>query len=252
MYHNRIIPCLLLDGQGLVKTVNFRNGRYLGDPINAVKIYNDSEVDELIFLDINASREKRRPNFGYLTKITQQCFMPVCYGGGVGNIDDITRLFQIGFEKVSINANLRMDMKLIADAAEIFGTQSLVGAMDVKKVGADKWEVRFCNDTKGHGINPIEHAKAIEKAGAGELLINSIDRDGCMNGYDLDLIAMISRNVNIPVIACGGAGSLEDCKKAVEYGASAAAAGSLFVYWGRKHAVLINYPDSMEISNIFN
>ena len=248
MYHNRIIPCLLLDGQDLVKTINFENRKYLGDPINAVKIYNDSEVDELIILDINATRENRGPDFSYLEKITQQCFMPICYGGGVKNIEDVRHLFEIGFEKVSVNSALKNSYELLQQSAEIFGSQSIVGAIDIR-TKRDGKRIYFNNGREKSFINPIEHVKNIEKNGAGEILINSIDRDGCMNGYDLELISDISRSVGIPIIACGGAGSLSDCKKAIEAGASAAAAGSLFVYWGRKHAVLINYPESEEIDS---
>lgn len=250
MYHNRIIPCLLLSGQGLVKTINFKNRRYLGDPINAVHIYNDSEVDELIFLDINATKEQREPDYEYLSKIAQQCFMPLCYGGGVKSISEIRRLFEIGFEKIAINSSLHYNPEILMEASDTFGSQSIVGAMDVKTVKHGKKSVYVCNGKLNTKTDPIEYAKKLEQLGAGELFVNSIDNDGMMAGYDLDMIEKISQTVNIPVIACGGAGSLQDCRKAVDAGASAVAAGSLFVYWGRKRAVLINYPDKEEIEKV--
>lgn len=251
MYHNRIIPCLLLSGRGLVKTINFKDGRYLGDPINAVHIYNDSEVDELIFLDINATKEKREPDYAYLSKITQQCFMPLCYGGGVKNISEIKRLFEIGFEKIAINSALYYNPRILSEASEIFGSQSILGAIDIKSDRNGHKSVYICNGKINTKTEPVEYAKRIEELGAGELLVNSIDQDGMMAGYDLDMIERISGAVNIPIIACGGAGNLRDCKKVVDAGASAAAAGSLFVYWGRNKAVLINYAGKEEIEEVF-
>lgn len=251
MYHNRIIPCLLLDGQGLVKTVKFAAGRYLGDPINAVRIYNDSEVDELIFLDISASKHGRGPNYKYLAKITQQCFMPVCYGGGITNTDEIRRLFEIGFEKVSVNAALGISYQILAEASEIFGSQSIVGAMDVRRAESGERKVYIKNGSVQLDIGPVEHAVNMERCGAGEILINSIDNDGVCEGYDIELIRDITKAVGVPVTACGGAGTLKDCRDVADAGASAAAAGSLFVYWGRKKAVLINYPDKEEIGKVF-
>ena len=254
MYHNRLIPCLLLDHGRLVKTTQFKKPRYLGDPLNAVRIYNDREVDELIFLDINASRERRHPDLEYLQKITAQCFMPVCYGGGVSNMDDVRDLFRIGFEKVSINASAADNIELIREAAEVFGSQSIVGAMDVAEsgsAGSGRYAVKILNGRKRVSKNPVEYAKRLEEAGAGEILVNSITRDGSMHGYDTELIRNISAEVSVPLIACGGAHDIEDCKEVCDAGASAAAAGSMFVFYGRNRAILINYPDQDVINRSF-
>lgn len=251
MYHNRLIPCLLLDNGKLVKTVQFRKPVYVGDPINAVKIYNDREVDELVFLDINATRMHRRPDFEYLKKITEQCFMPLCYGGGITSLEDIGMLFRIGFEKVSINAAALDHPELIKEAAGVYGSQSIVGAMDVGKNLFGKAVVKTENGTHGTKYNPAEYAKRLEDAGAGEIFLNSITQDGMMDGYDYELIGEVAQSVQVPVIACGGAGSLQDCKKAIDSGASAAAAGSIFVFWGVNKAVLINYPDSVQTAALF-
>lgn len=251
MYHNRLIPCLLLDNGKLVKTVQFRKPVYVGDPINAVKIYNDREVDELVFLDINATRMHRRPDFEYLKKITEQCFMPLCYGGGITSLEDIGMLFRIGFEKVSINAAALDHPELIKEAAGVYGSQSIVGAMDVGKNLFGKAVVKTENGTHGTKYHPVEYAKRLEDAGAGEIFLNSITQDGMMNGYDYELIGEVAQSVQVPVIACGGAGSLQDCRKAIDSGASAAAAGSIFVFWGVNKAVLINYPDSVQTAELF-
>lgn len=251
MYHNRLIPCLLLKNQGLVKTIQFNKERYLGDPLNAVRIYNDKEVDELVFLDIMATHNGKGPDFDYLKKITEQCFMPVCYGGGISNLDEVGKVFEIGFEKVAINSATYKNNELIERAAEIYGSQSIVGSIDVKKNSHGNNKVYILNGRINTDIAPVEYAQSMEKAGVGEIIINSIDHDGMMDGYDYDLIREVSENVSVPVIACGGAGNLNDCCNAINSGASAAAAGSLFAFWGRKHAVLINYPDIEDIDRIF-
>ncbi len=251
MYHNRLIPCLLLDNGRLVKTVQFRKPVYVGDPINAVKIFNDKEVDELIFLDIDATRSHKRPDFAYLKKIAEQCFMPLCYGGGVTSLEDIGTLFRIGFEKVSINAAAADHPELIGEAARVYGSQSIVGAMDVGKNLFGKAVVRVQNGARNTGYSPREYAKRLEEAGVGEIFLNSITRDGMMSGYDCELIREMSDCVQVPVIACGGAGNLEDCRRAIDSGASAAASGSIFVFWGANRAVLINYPDGVETAALF-
>ena len=188
MYYNRIIPCLLLQKQGLVKTVGFKKPVYIGDPINAVKIFNDKEVDELIFLDIDAAREKRSPNFSYLKIIAEQCFMPLCYGGGICTIEDIRRLFYIGFEKVSINTSIISNPELISEAAGIFGSQSIIGAMDVKKNVFGRNTIYTLRGKRTTGKTPVEYAKYLESLGVGEIFLNSIDRDGKMNGYDYTMV----------------------------------------------------------------
>lgn len=251
MYHNRLIPCLLLKNQGLVKTIQFKKERYLGDPLNAVRIYNDKEVDELIFLDIMATHNKKGPDYKYLKKITEQCFMPVCYGGGISSIDEVGKIFEIGFEKVAINTAAYNNIELVSKAADIYGSQSIVGSMDVRHDHHGDNKVYILNGRKNTRISPVEYAQTLESAGVGEILVNSIDHDGMMDGYDYSLIKEISENVGVPVIACGGAGKLIDCYDAIQSGASAAAAGSLFAFWGRKHAVLINYPESDDIDRMF-
>lgn len=251
MYHNRLIPCLLLDNGKLVKTVQFKKPVYVGDPINAVKIFNDKEVDELVFLDINATRARKSPDFAYLKKITEQCFMPLCYGGGITSLEDIGMLFRIGFEKVSINAAAVDHPELISEAAKVYGSQSIVGAMDVGTNLFGKAVVKTVNGAHSTKYSPGEYAKRLEEAGAGEIFLNSITQDGMMEGYDCELISEVADSVRVPVIACGGAGSLQDCKRAIDSGASAAAAGSIFVFWGVNKAVLINYPDSSETAALF-
>jgi cyclase len=252
MYRSRVIPCLLLQDEGLVKTVGFAKPTYIGDPLNAIRIYNQKEVDELIFLDIDATKNKREPNYDYLRKIADQCFMPLCYGGGITTLEQIQKIFALGFEKVSLNAAAYYNPDLIKEAAGRFGSQSIVAAMDVAVDKKGTPEVRLVNGRIRTGKDPAEYAGYLEELGAGELLINDITRDGTMTGYNEALIREIAERVSIPVIACGGAGKLEDCAGVIRAGASAAAAGSLFVYWGRLRGILINYPDEQELNRVLN
>src|SRR5512134_1823930 len=252
MIRPRVIPALLLQGQGLVKTVKFRNPTYLGDPINIVRIFNDKEVDELVFLDINATNENRPPAFKMLANITSECFMPLGYGGGICSMDDIKTLLSIGIEKIILNTSAVENPALVRAAADYAGSQAVVISIDVKKSFLGKYEVWTRSGKKGTGLDPVKHAIEMEKQGAGELLINSIDRDGTMQGYDLDLIRRISDAVSIPVVACGGAGSVADLAAAVRIGgASAAGAGSLCVFHGPHRAVLINFPSPAELESAF-
>lgn len=250
MQNVRIIPVLLLKGMGLYKSVKFKDLKYVGDPINAIKIFNEKEVDELVFLDINASVNNKEPNYQMLADIASECFMPLCYGGGIKNIDQIERILYAGVEKISINSSAFDNPQLVYDAAKKFGSSTIVVSIDVKKGFLSGSSVYTLSGTKSTKKNPLEFAKYMEDQGAGELLINSIDHDGTMKGYDLDLIKTISRSVSIPVIACGGAGSIEHFKEAVGQGASAVAAGSFFVFQGKHRAVLITYPDRKEIETI--
>jgi cyclase len=254
----RIIPCLLLNETDLVKTTQFENPRYIGDPLNAVRIFNEKEVDELIFLDITTSRKKNpQPikNNQYildiLSKISDECFMPLTFGGGIRDIEDIRKLLKTGVEKVSINTYGIENPSFIKEASSTFGSQSIIVSIDVKKHRDSSYEVFTHGGTKSTGLDPVSLAIEMESMGAGEILINSIDRDGTMKGYDIELIKNVSNKVNIPVIASGGAGKLEDFSDAINEGnASAAAAGAFFVFIGRKRAVLINYPNKKEIENI--
>jgi len=247
MIRPRVIPCLLLQNRGLVKTVKFKDPKYLGDPINIVRIFNDKEVDELIFLDITATIEKRRPPFEMLAKITSECFMPLGYGGGIRSLDDIKALLSLGIEKIILNAYAFEDAGFVREAAAYGGSQAVVISMDVKKNLLGRYEVFTHDGRKATGLDPVKHAVAMEKQGAGELFVNSIDRDGTMQGYDLELVRRVSSAVQIPVIACGGAGKLQDLADAIKVGgASAAAAGSMFVFQGPLRAVLISYPSPEE------
>jgi len=247
----RIIPCLLLDGRGLVKTVRFQNPKYVGDPINAVKIFNEKFVDEIIFLDISAAREGKGPNFEFISEIASECFIPFCYGGGIRTIQDAKKLYCIGVEKVSVNSAAIENPALIKELADQFGSQSVVAAMDIKKNWLGKYMVMKNQGKIKTSQKPLEYALRLQNLGAGELLVNSMDSDGTMEGFDLDILSELSDNVSIPLIACGGAGSLEHIKKVLEdTGISAAAAGSLFVFKGKHRAVLINYPSRENIKSI--
>ncbi len=239
----RIIPCLLLLHKGLVKTVMFKDPKYLGDPINIVRIFNDKEVDELVFLDISATVENRPPSFDLLRNITSECFMPLGYGGGIKSIEDIRNLLAIGIEKVILNTSAIEKPALIRSAADYAGSSSVVVSMDVKRKRIDGYEVMSHSGKRGTGLDPVSHAVEVEQLGAGEILLNSIDRDGTMQGYDLELVRQVSEAVSIPVVACGGAGKIQDLADVIRLGgASGAAAGSLFVFQGPLRGVLISYP----------
>lgn len=252
MLRPRVIPCLLLKNKGLVKTVQFQNPVYVGDPINAVRIFNDKEVDELIFLDITASLERRPPPFEFISKIAEECFMPLCYGGGIRKLGDVKTILSLGVEKVCINSYAVENPNFIRAAADLAGSSSIVVALDVKKNSQGTYELYTYSGTKPTGIDPIQWATQMEKMGAGELLLNSIDRDGTMQGYDIELIKRVTEAVSVPVIACGGAGKISDLAQAVHEGkASAVAAGSMFVFHGKHRAVLINFPTPQELAEAF-
>lgn len=252
MFRPRVMPCLLLQGKGLVKTIKFKDPTYIGDPINAVRIFNDKETDELIFLDITASREKRSIYIDIVKQIGDECYMPFAVGGGINSIQKIREILSAGAEKVVINSFAVENPDFIKEASNIFGNQSIIVSIDVKKKLFGKYEICTMNGRKASGIEPISFAKLVEEKGAGEILINSIGNDGTGMGYDINLIKCISDSVNIPVIACGGAGNFNHFAIAVNEGhASAVAAGSLFVFHGRKKAVLISYPKEKELEKIF-
>jgi imidazole glycerol-phosphate synthase subunit HisF len=251
MLRTRVIPCLLLKGKGLVKTVKFKDPKYVGCPINAVRIFNEKEVDELIFLDITSSVEQKDLLFKYIAEIASECFMPMCYGGGIKSIEDMEKLFNLGVEKVSLNSIIFKNRSLIQEAAKLFGSQSIVVSMDVKKGFFGKYEVYTLSGRKNTKQDPVTLAKEVEDMGAGELLLNSIDRDGTMQGYDIQLLQKVTKAVSIPVIAVGGAGNINHFAEAVgQGGASAVAAGSMFVFHGKHRAVLITYPEIKELGNI--
>lgn len=244
MLQTRVIPCLLLKDDGLVKTIKFKNPAYIGDPINTVRIFNEKEVDELIFLDIQASVLNSEPNYKLLAEIANECFMPLAYGGGLKKLDQVKRIFNIGLEKVAINTSACVNPNFITDIANLFGNQAVIASIDVKKNFFGKNEVVYKSGSQKQKLSPIEWAKEIENKGAGEILLTSIDRDGTWSGYDLELIKSITSVVNIPVIANGGAGSIKHLVEGKKIAnASALALGSMVVYQKQGMGVLINYPE---------
>ncbi len=248
MLRPRIIPCLLVKDGGLVKTQKFDQPKYVGDPINAVKIFNEKEVDELIVIDIDATAEGRGPDYTLIKNLAAECNMPLCYGGGVTAVDQVDQIISLGVEKVAMSSAAISDPDVIRKAAEVVGGQSIVVVMDVKKSRfRDRYELYTHNGTRRTGINPAEFARRAEDLGAGEIVVNSIDRDGMMQGYDLDLVRVVRESVTLPVTVLGGAGSLEDISALIDsFGIIGAAAGSLFVFKGVYRAVLINYPSREE------
>lgn len=248
MLYPRIIPCLLVKDNGLVKTVNFKNPKYVGDPINAVRIFNEKEVDELMVFDIDAALEKREPDYNMIEHLAAECRMPLCYGGGVTNSGQIQRIVQLGVEKVAISSAAIESPNLVAEAAECVGNQSVVAVLDVKKNSiSGQYEVWTHGGRKATGKCPLELAAQMERLGAGEIVINSIDNDGIMKGYDLVLVEKMRKSISVPLTVLGGAGSLNDVSLLInKYGAIGAAAGSLFVFKGVYRAVLINYPNRAE------
>jgi cyclase len=248
MLRPRIIPCLLVQNNGLVKTVNFKSPKYVGDPINAVRIFNEKESDELILLDIDATINKVEPDYKLIARLAAECRMPLCYGGGVCTTEQAKKIISLGVEKVAISTAAIKTPHLISDVAEEIGSQSVVVVLDVKKRSLEgQYEVWTHNGKNNTGRCPIEVAKDVEKRGAGEIVINSIDHDGEMKGYDLALPKKIREAVSLPMTILGGAGSLQDIRNLISnFGIVGAAAGSLFVFKGVYKAVLINYPSAIE------
>lgn len=248
MNKTRVIPVLLLRGKGLVKTTKFKDPSYIGDPINSVRIFNEKEVDELVFLDITATPEGRGPDFELLFDIAGEAFMPMAYGGGITTIEQMKRIFSLGFEKIIINSAAYSTPNVIREAVAIYGSQSIIGCIDVKKTLLGRYELYSHSATNKQSIDLKTHLKNLITLGIGEILVNTIDRDGTMNGYDLKLLREVTSSVNVPVVACGGASGMADFVAAVkEASVSAVAAGALFVYMGPHRAVLINYPPRKEI-----
>ncbi|NVK18574.1 MAG: imidazole glycerol phosphate synthase subunit HisF [Methylocystaceae bacterium] len=243
MLTTRVLPCLLIKEGGLVKTTKFKKPSYVGDPINAVKIFNKKEVDELVVLDIEASQQGRGPDYDMIRDFVSEAFMPLAYGGGITTLEQARELLSIGVEKIVVNTALETHPDLISELAEVFGAQAVVAAMDVKKGLLKGYDAYSLNGSKALKRNIVEFAKELEAKGAGEIFLTAIDRDGTMAGYDLKLISEIADAVDIPVVANGGASSVEDFEKAVKAGASAVAAGAMFVYHGPHRAVLISYPE---------
>lgn len=252
MLRPRIIPTLLIQDNGLVKTVNFKNPKYVGDPINAVRIFNEKEVDELAVFDIDATVLGKEPNYSLIERLASQSMMPLCYGGGVKTIQQAQQIFSLGIEKIALSSAVIQNPKLITQISERVGSQSVVVVLDVRKKILGGYEVYTHNGKKATGISPIKFVEEAQKLGAGEVVINSIDRDGVMKGYDLDLIAKVREKITLPMTVLGGAGSLEDIEKVIDiHSVIGVGAGSLFVFKGPYKAVLINYPTQIEKNKIF-
>jgi cyclase len=250
MLYPRIIPCLLVHNKGLVKTTKFKEPKYVGDPINAVKIFNEKEVDEIIVVDIDASSKGKEPDYKLIEKLAIECRMPLCYGGGIKTLEQAQRIFSLGVEKIAISSLAIENPSIITNMANRVGNQSVVVVLDVKKKTlSNKYEIYIHNGKKNTGLDPIIIATQLQNIGAGEIVINSIDKDGLMNGFDLDLINKIRDVITIPLTVLGGAGSLDDLGTVIqEHGIIGVAAGSLFVFKGKFKAVLINYPTTIEKS----
>jgi cyclase len=243
----RVIPALLIHHGGLVKSVRFRNYKYVGDPINAVKIFNEKEVDELVVLDIGATAEKRGPNLQQIREIASEAFMPLAYGGGITTVEEIRALIACGIEKVVLNTCVNSNPRLITEAAKVIGSQSVVVSIDTRKNFWGNYRVYVKNGKINTGKEPGDYARIAERAGAGEILLNAINQDGTFGGYDTELIGRVCSQINVPVVALGGAAKLSDFRTAIGYGASAVAAGSMFVFQMPHKAVLISYPSQKEL-----
>jgi cyclase len=253
MLKTRVIPCLQLVENSLVKTVKFDDYSYVGDPINTVRIFNELEVDELCFLDIRASVQKREPNIELLHQIADECFMPLSYGGGVKRFETAKQILSIGFEKIVLNTQAFNDVELVPKVSEHFGSQSVIGSIDVKKNIWGKYQVYINDGTEKIALDAIEWAQKLEKLGAGEILITSIDKDGTWSGYDIDIVRKITNAVGVPVIANGGAGSVDHIRDVVKQGgASAVALGSMVVYQKKGMGVLVNFPDKKALELALN
>lgn len=243
----RIIPCLLVHNKGLVKTVKFKEGKYVGDPINAVKIFNEKESDELMVLDIDATVENREPDYKMIENLATECRMPLCYGGGIKTVEQATRIFNLGVEKVALSSAAIENPELIANIAKEVGNQSVVVVIDVKKRMFGGYDIYTYNGIKKTKVDLEKFIIDLQSSGVGEIVINSIDNDGVMKGYDLNLIEKIKPLIKVPITVLGGAGSLNDIEELIQkFGIIGCSAGSLFVFKGKYKAVLINYPKNEE------
>lgn len=252
MIQPRAIPCLLLHGNGLVKTKKFRDAVYIGDPVNTVRIFSDKEADEIVILGIDASRERREPNYELIAEMAGEAFMPVAYGGGVRSLEQIRRLIRSGVEKVVINTLATESTDIIREAVDVFGSQAIVGGVDVRRKLLGGYAVVTRSATETTKLNLQQHIQSLLQAGVGELFVNDVDRDGCMVGYDMALVRSVTQ-ASVPVVVCGGAGTVAHLREAViDGGASAVSAGSMFVFHGKHKAVLINYPKASELQEIFS
>tara|TARA_Y100001958_G_C21232717_1_gene558635 strand:+ start:1257 stop:2015 length:759 start_codon:yes stop_codon:yes gene_type:complete len=251
MLQTRVIPCLLLKGESLVKTVNFKNPSYIGDPVNTARIFNELEVDELVLLDISATNNKKGPDFKILEELANECFMPLAYGGGINNFEDAKKILKIGIEKIILNSVTYSNPSLITELAEHFGNQAIVASIDIKKNIFGKYYLYSNSGSKKQKIDIIAWVQELEQMGAGEILLTAIHKEGTWMGFDIKIIEKISNAVNIPVIANGGASSIEDIGKAVKQGcASAVCLGSMVVYQNKGMGVLVNFPDNVKLNKV--
>ncbi len=247
---NRVIPCLLLSNGGLFKTRKFANPKYIGDPINAIRIFNEKEVDELMVLDITASRDRHAPDYELIAQFAGECFMPLAYGGGIRTIEQARQLFTLGVEKICLQTAALENVSLVSRLAEQFGEQSMMVSVDVKKDLLGRYKLYSAANGKTLPDDWRNYIMQAVQSGAGEVLLNAVDRDGMMQGMDLTLISRVAESISVPIIAVGGVGSLADIKAAVDAGASAVAAGAFFVFHGPHQAVLITYPSYNELKNL--
>jgi cyclase len=251
VFRPRVIPLLLLHESGLVKTVKFNKRKYIGDPINAVKIFNDFRADELIFVDISATKNNKTISLEFVKQVSEEAFMPFAVGGGIKTVKQACDFIKNGAEKIILDSNALLNPQLIEDCANEIGQQAVVVSIDVKKNFFGNHKVYGRNGNTNSNYSPIFWSKKVEEMGAGEILLTDISKDGMMQGYNLDLVRLISDKIKIPITCCGGAGNFLHFKDAINAGAHAVAAGSIFVYHGSRNAVLINYPSKEEINKIF-
>lgn len=251
MLKHRVIPALLLRNFGLVKTTRFKDPKYVGDPINAIRIFNDKEVDELMVLDIMASKERREPNYALIEQFAGECFMPLAYGGGIRNVAQARQLFSLGVEKICLQTAALENPSLISDLAYEFGSQSVMVSVDIKKNWLSKPKLYHSATGKFMDAPWMDTLNELVSAGAGEVLLNVVDKDGTLMGPDLSIIEQASTSVDVPLIALGGVSSLADIRDCIDAGASAVAAGAFFVYHGPHRAVLITYPKYEELAQLF-
>jgi len=248
LFRYRVIPVLLLRDKGLYKSVKFKNHKYVGDPINVIRIFNEKEVDEIILLDINATINNHEPDYKIIEDIASECFMPLCYGGGINNLKQIERILKLGVEKIVINSRLFDNLDFVRSAVDNFGSSTIVASIDYKYNFLGGNYVYTHSGTYSSNIDVDECTRIVEEMGVGEIILNSIDKDGTLSGYDHKLINKITHSLSIPLIACGGASSLSDFHDVIHIaGASAVAAGSFFVFVGPHRAVLVNYPTQLEL-----
>lgn len=246
----RVIPVMLLKEGGLVKSVKFKNHYYIGDPINAVRVFNEKEVDELIVLDIDAAGRRSGPDFAMVRDIAEECFMPLGYGGGITTLAQARQLISIGVEKIILGAAAARDINLVREISGDLGSQSVVVCVDVAKKADKVYEVKLGKMSNIMNLKPIAFCRLAEQYGAGEIILQSVDRDGTYEGYDLEIIREAADSLSVPLIACGGAGNIEHFREALKVGAAGVAAGSLFVYYGKSRGVLINYLHSDEVESL--